>query len=91
MKDRDVRGTLPGLLALVGLILWVWWQLSFLFHVVSLSWAFLISGGVLPSVAWGLGVCLLVVALRGNGRVLWPVRFDRRLEYPPDPRGGGRP
>ena len=87
-EERAPRGTLGGLLAAVGrlalqLVLLVWVIQTA--QMVAFWWS-----GPIYSLAFGMGMCQLVVMLWGNTRYLRGVRFDKSLEYPPDLAGGER-
>ena len=82
MRPNDARGSVWGLLAAAGYIFWIALLLNTLINLGALlafSWA-----GVPYALAFGMGICGLVIVLHGSGRALARVRFDRRMEFPPE-------
>ena len=85
MTGGEARGSALGLLAYIGLAVWLVWLLVI---VGGLTMLFTGAWLSLPySLAIGLGVCQLLLVIWGQGRALGPARRRRSLEYPPDDEG----
>lgn len=86
MKSDDARGSIIGLLAYLGLGYWLLFLLG-----STMGLGVLLAGfwTTMPyALAFGIGLCQLLVVMWGQGRVLRPARRRRALECPPEKVSG---
>ena len=86
MRSDDARGSFIGFLAYLGLIYWLVWLLG---NIAGMGAFVAGAWTTVPyALAFGLGLCQLLVVMWGQGRVLTPVRRRRALECPPEKVSG---